>query len=164
MKVKVSNMRIFSALAVVAVMLLTGCSGYKDIRVDSCRLESISPVGLKALDAGFSVSVDNPVKEILISDIDGTVYYDGGEFGHFEAPPVTVPGKSVSDVRVDVRAALSKSLTLMQVMSMATAFDPSEFTVDISLTVKVKGGLKKKVELKGLPVDQFFRKTSYESI
>ena len=76
-----------------AAFLLPACSGYKDIRVDSCRLESISPSGFKAVDAGFSMQVSNPVKELVFSDIAGTVYFDGEELGNFEAPDVTVPGK-----------------------------------------------------------------------
>lgn len=151
-------------LVSLPLLLMQGCSGYRDIRVDSCTIEKISPVGLKAVDADFVVGVYNPANRISISGISGKVYYDGGELGTFEAPDVTVPGRQASEVEVDVRAALSQSVTLMQIMGMASHFRPEGFTVDISMKIKIKGGIGKKVVLKGLPVKDLFRKVSYESI
>lgn len=147
-----------------AVLLLSGCSGYKDIRVDSCRLESISPVGFKAVEAGFSMQVHNPAKELVFSDIEGTVYLDGSELGNFEAPDVTVPGRTVSDVHVDLTATLSQSFSLMQLMSLASGAGPGKFTMDISMRVKIRGGIGRKVCLEDVPVESLFRKISYENI
>ncbi len=148
----------------LAAVLLSGCSSYRDITVGTCRLESISPKGLKAVDAGISAEVDNPANEITISGISGTVYYEDDEIGFFEAPEVTVPGRTSSKVDILIRATLSDSLSLMQIMSMASGFKTERLTLDISMTVKVKGGLKRKIELKGLPVDNFIGKVSYESV
>ena len=147
-----------------AAFLLPACSGYKDIRVDSCRLESISPSGFKAVDAGFSMQVSNPVKELVFSDIAGTVYFDGEELGNFEAPDVTVPGKSVSDVHVELTATLSRSFNIMQLMSMVSGMNPDKFTLDVSMKIRVKGGISRKIRIEDVPVESLFRKISYENI
>ena len=91
-----------------------------------------------------SVDIYNPAKEIRISEISGTVYYEGAPIGFFEAPEVTVPGKSSSAVDIDIRATLGDSLNIMQIMSMASGFRTESLTLDISMNIKVKGGLKKK--------------------
>ncbi len=145
-------------------IMLSGCSSYKDIRVESCRLESLSPSGLKSVGAGFSVSVHNPVKEIVLTDIQGTVYYDGEELGFFEAPDVVVPGKSDSEVAVDVTATLGSRMSLMQLMAAASGFRAENFTLDLTCRVKVRGGIRKTVRLENVPVAELFRKVSYESI
>lgn len=150
-------------LAALCIML-SGCSSYKDIRVESCRLESLSPSGLKSVEAGFSVSVHNPVKEIVLTDIQGTVYYDGEELGFFEAPDVVVPGKSDSEVAVDVTATLGSRMSLMQLMAAASGFRAENFTLDLTCRVKVRGGIRKTVRLENVPVAELFRKVSYESI
>ena len=130
----------------------------------SCSLESVSPSGLKSVDARLDLDVYNPAREIHITDIAGTVYYNDEEFGHFTASPVTVPGRATSDVPVELDAALDGSMGLIQLISLASRFDPDEFTVDVSLKIRIKGGVKKKIDLKGLPVSDFFRKVEYENI
>lgn len=159
-----NKIRIMPVLVLVSVMLLSGCNAYRDISVDSCTIESISPSGFKAVDAGFSIRIHNPARELVFSDISGTVYFDGEELGYFSSPSVTVPGKSVSEVHVDVTATLGRSFSLMQLMSMASGMRPEKFTADISMKVKVKGGISKKINLEGVPVESLFRKVSYENI
>ena len=159
-----NKMRIFPVIILAVLLAFPGCSSYRDIRIMSCSLESISPTGLKSVDAGFSVDVYNPAREMQITDIEGTVYYGDEEFGHFTAAPVTVPGRATSDVPVELSAALDGSLGIMQLMSMASRFNPDGFTVDVSLKIRIKGGVKKKIGLKGLPVADFFKKVEYESI
>ena len=155
---------VFFALLLSAAVF-SGCSSYRDIRIGTCKVESISPVGLKAVDAGLSIDVYNPAREITVSGISGTVYYEGAEIGFFEAPEVVVPGKTSSKVSFDVRATLSSSLNLIQIMSMASGFKAERLTLDISMTVGVKGGLKKKFDFEKLPVSDFFGKIEHnESI
>ena len=140
---------ILTCLAAVsaAVVMLSGCSGYKDIRVDACRLERISPAGMRAVDIGFIIGVNNPVREITVSDISGKVYLNDTELGQFEAPDITVPGKKYTEIHAGMRATLSASVSLMQIMSMASGFDPEDLFLDVSLTVKVKGGIRKNLDL-----------------
>lgn len=164
MQMITDKMKGFLLASIAVLVLLTGCSGYRDIRVGTCTLESISPVGLKAVDAGFSVQVSNPVNDITISETEGMVYFDGEPLVSFVAPDVTVPGKSSSDVSVVLRATLAGSVNIMQIMSMVSSFRPEQLTMDISMKIRVKGGLKKKISLKEVPVESFFRKVNYESI
>ena len=164
MQMFTDKLKVFLLVSAAVLMLLPGCSRYKDVRIGTCGIESISPAGLKSVDAVFSVEVDNPVNGIVVSEIEGTVYFDGDDLGFFEAPEVTVPGKATSEVRIGVRATLAGSMNFMQIMAMASTFRPEKLTMDISMRVKVKGGLKKKISLEGVPVGDFFRKVQYESI
>lgn len=148
----------------VSLLLFSGCGRYRDIRVDSCRLERISPAGLKSVDAGLAVTVYNPVNEITVSGIAGTVYMDGKELGTFQAPEVTVPGRETSEVDVEIRASLSPSMNFMQIMSLASGFELDRLSMDVSMKIRIRGGVKKKIDIKGVPVADFFSKVRYESI
>ena len=92
------------------------------------------------------------------------MYFDGEELGNFEAPDVTVPGKSVSDVHVDLTATLSRSFNIMQLMSMVSGMNPDKFTLDVSMKIRVKGGISRKIRIEDVPVESLFRKISYENI
>ena len=86
------------------------------------------------------------------------------ELGFFEAPDVVVPGKSDSEVAVDVTATLGSRMSLMQLMAAASGFRAENFTLDLTCRVKVRGGIRKTVRLENVPVAELFRKVSYESI
>ena len=143
--------RILVPLA-AATVLLSGCGSYRDIRIGDCRLETVSPSGFRTVALGLSVDVRNPAGEITVSGMSGTVYLKDVELGTFEAADVTVPGKSESDVDLSVKATLSGSFNFMQVMSMSSYITPDSLTADVSMKIKVKGGIGKKLDLKGVPL------------
>ena len=101
---------------------------------------------------------------IPVEDVLDCLYFDGEELGNFEAPDVTVPGKSVSDVHVDLTATLSRSFNIMQLMSMVSGMNPDKFTLDVSMKIRVKGGISRKIRIEDVPVESLFRKISYENI
>ena len=90
------------------------------------------PSGFRTVALGLSVDVRNPAGEITVSGMSGTVYLKDVELGTFEAADVTVPGKSESDVDLSVKATLSGSFNLMQVMSMSSDITPDSLTADVS--------------------------------
>lgn len=149
---------------VLLVALAAGCTKYRDISVSGCRIETVSPSGFKAVDLGLSAEVDNPVREIRVSGISGKVYIREDEFADFKAQDFVVPARSVSDVHVSMRASLAGSFNIMQLMTLAQDFSSGSIYVDVSMEIKVKGGLKKKIDLKRLPVEDLIRKVQYESI
>ena len=63
-------------LAAITVILAGGCSKMKNVRVTSCKLESVSPSGLRSLDARLGIGIENPGREFTISGI-GAGYTTG---------------------------------------------------------------------------------------
>ncbi len=151
-------------MLLASVLLLAGCRDYRDIRVTSCSIESLSPHGLRSAGIALCVGVSNPAREIRLSDMEGTVRLGGEALGTFNAEPVVIPAKSFSEVDVDAQVHADASMSFMQAISLFSRLDPKECTVDISLTVKIKGGLRKRLSFKNVPVMDFLRKVEYESI
>ena len=78
-------------LALAAVLALSfSCASYKDISVTSCEVASLSPNGLRAVDAVLSVGVHNPTVAFTLSDIAGTVRQGEDVIATFEGGPVSV--------------------------------------------------------------------------
>ena len=77
-----------------AMLTLTGCSKYKEIRPTSFKLESVSIHGLRSVDLEVSVGVNNPAGQLTISDFSGEVEHSGKVLGKLSlAPLVLMPRK-----------------------------------------------------------------------
>lgn len=143
------------ALLLSALFVIQGCSGMKEIRVVSCRPESVSMHGLRGMQAVLSVEVDNPARTISISDIEGALYAGDQLLGHFTSGSVTLEGRVRASVPVSVDFVLDKSVSIIGLLSMARSLDPDDITMDLSLKAKIKGGVSKKVRLEKVPVVYF---------
>ena len=127
----------------------------KDIRVVSCRPESVSMHGLRGMQAVLSVEVYNPARTIFKSDKEGALYAEDQLLGHFTSENVTLEGRVCASVPVSVDFTLDKSVSIIGLLSMARGLDPDDITMDISLKAKIKGGVSKKVRLEKVPVVYF---------
>ena len=74
-------LNIFALLLLALLLGLTGCKDIRDIRVTSVEVESLSPRGFKSVDVFLKVGVDNPAKQVKISEIDGSVKHSGKVIG-----------------------------------------------------------------------------------
>ena len=65
------------AAVLLALAVCQGCARFKEIRIVSCGVESVSVKGFKGASAVLSVEVDNPATALTLSDIRGTLNMDG---------------------------------------------------------------------------------------
>lgn len=145
------------ALFLTAWLLLccTGCANLKDMRdisIRAFRVESLSVESLRKLDAGLTLTVDNPAKGIEITAMEGTVYRKGSRLGTFTADSLTVPGKAVSELHVALRMELDPAVSPLSLMSMASDADAGDFTADITLKARLGKGPGKKFTLRDIPL------------
>ena len=150
---------LLKVLALAALLALSvSCARYKDISVTSCEVSSLSPNGLRAVDAVLSVGVHNPTVAFTLSDISGTVREGESVIATFEGGPVSVERKSDQVYDLPCTLTLDESLSLFQVLNLIKKRDFSDFTVDVSGWVTLKNGLRKKLEFNDVPVSSLLEK------
>lgn len=154
-------LKIIMYFSVFAFMLaITGCANIKDLRnisVSSTKIESFRISGLKTIDAAMSVTIDNPAKDISISDIHGIVERNGETIGTFYADPLTIDGRSESTVTVNGRLELAPDMSPLRIMSIINHSSPDAFTVTASIKAKLGKGISKGLTFKRIPVSELIR-------
>ena len=154
-------LKIIAYFTVFAVMLTsTGCASIKDlrnIRVSSSKVESFRISGLKTIDAAMSVTIDNPAKDISISDIHGIVERNGEIIGTFYAEPLTIEGRSESTLTVRGRLELAPDMSPLRIMSIINNSSPDAFTVTSNIKAKLGKGISKGLSFKRIPVSELIR-------
>ena len=154
MKIKAHN--IFIVVAFLAMTLLSGsCAKLSQVSVTSVALESVSPKGFRAATVSLNVGVHNPAARITLSDISGELMVSGKVIGKVAMPSVVLAARTDSTYRLTSELSLADGVSLMQVLALAgqrTALDQA--TANINATVKVKGGLVKKVKMEDVPVKE----------
>lgn len=150
---------IVSRLALVSVVLafcfgMTGCaiSKIKDIEVTSCGLESYSLQGLRSVKAVLSLGIDNPSLGFTITDLEGILKYNGGDFARYTADSVSVEGQCSKVYDLPCTATLSDGVGLMQIMQIAGNRSLEGFTTDVQAKVRLNNGVGKKLKFKNIDI------------
>mgnify|MGYP001772723310 CR=1 FL=1 len=144
-------MRKHFAILLAAMLIACGCGKFNDIRITSAKLVSLTPSGLRAVDAVMEVGVDNPAMTFTVAYARGTVYYAGKPLMDYSAQPVTVKRRSSEVYEVNARGALAGGVSVLSILGMAGNIDIDRITVDISATLKA-GGRKKDISMENVPV------------
>lgn len=163
MTIFVSMIRLFRTAAVVlTVLLLCSCANRLErIELVSCELGSISMTSLHSAKGTLNLEIRNPAMKFTVSDIEGTLYFEGREMAQYSADPVTIRAHRTETYPVECEITLSSSFSLGMLMSMAGSFDPSKITADISARAGMKAGPSKKIERKGVPLKKLLDKAGY---
>lgn len=142
-------------MLLLVMSLCQGCARYREIKIVSCDVESVSLNGLCGVTGVASVGIDNPAGALEISDVKGRVWLDDAELGTFEAAPVSIGKKSVGEYRVSGSFTLGSGVSLFQLLSLGRGMDLDRLTVDLSLKVKVKHGVAKRLSFEKVPASSF---------
>jgi hypothetical protein len=141
-----------------AMLTLSGCARYTEIRPTSFRLESVSLHGLRSIDLEVSVGVCNPAGKINLSDIDAQVEHSGKVIGRLTLAPFMLMPKSDTVYRLQGKAELTNELSVMQALSFVKRPEQlRDATVDLSARVKLKSGVSKKVTYNDIPVEKLLK-------
>lgn len=149
---------IIPIVAAAVLMCLESCSKISQIELKSCSVASVSPSGLRSLNARLLLEIDNPALQLYLSDIEGSLYYKGEEYVQYSASPVEVKAKTSAVYPLDCKASLSPSVSLLDLMALAKNYDLGDFTTDISAKVKLKSGVAKNFKMKGIPIKELLKK------
>ena len=109
-------LNIFALLLLALLLGLTGCKDIRDIRVTSVEVESLSPRGFKSVDVFLKVGVDNPAKQVKISEIDGSVKHSGKVIGKLAMDPVILVARSTEKYNFKATVSLAEGAGLKELM------------------------------------------------
>lgn len=132
--------------------VLASCSGVKDIKVSSCSIMSITPNGLKALNAMLALGIDNPIMAFRIEDLDGEIKRGEISFATFSAGDLPVERKCVKVYPLSCSGAIDRSVSLLDMLKIAASGDFSDFTVNLNVRIKLKCGIGAKLHFKDIKV------------
>ena len=149
---------------VSAIFLLGGCQKIKDIRVTSAKIESLSIRGLRGADIALAIGVDNPAGQIDLSEIEGELKHSGKVLGRVAVAPIVLKPKTHEKYQIEATVKIGEDATLRDVMMFADVRKLGECTVDVSALAKIKGGGKKKIAVKDIPMKELLERVSNEKI
>lgn len=113
-------------------------------------ISSIRPESFRAVNGAVWLEVNNSMEGFTVSEIQGMVYKNGVQFVSGKANDFYVPA-GFSKVTVSGRAALCSGASLWDVLALI-AFDPKEYSVDLSVRITLDSGESRVVSKKNLPV------------
>ena len=135
-----------------AMLTLTGCSKYKEIRPTSFKLESVSVQGLRAMDIEMAVGVNNPAGQLTISDFSGEVEHSGKVLGNVTVHPLVLHAKSVETYSITADMTLGDGASLLDLGKLLDKKTLEECTVDLQAVVKIGKKAPKPLKFEDIPV------------
>lgn len=147
--------RVASILAIIATLcLFCGCGRIHDFKVTSCSVASLTPSGLKGVKAVLKIGILNPLMNLTVSDVQGVINNNGLEFATFTAGKLPIARKCEKVYPLTCSGAISKDVTLTDLLKLATTRNFDGMTMDISLKLKLKCGIKKTLKFKNISITE----------
>ena len=141
---------------------MTSCKGVKDIKVTSVELESFSTKGLKSMDIFVKVGVDNPAKQVKISEIDGSLKHSGKVIGKLAVDPFILGAKTSDLYTLKANVSLAQGAGLKELMVLATPGGLEGCTVDLSAKATYGKGAVMPLKMKDIPLKELLDKIENE--
>ena len=149
-------------LLIAFMLALAGCKDIKDIRVTSVKLESISMRGFKSVDLHLSAEVDNPARQIKLTEIDGSLIYSGKVIGRLAMDPFILAPKSLEIYNLKANVALAQGAGFKDLMILADPVKLNECTVDVSAKATYGKGAPMYVKRKNIPLKELLNSIANE--
>ena len=144
------------------VLCLTGCKNVKDIQVTSVEVESVSLKGMKSLDIFLKVGVDNPAKQVKISEIEGSLKHSGKVIGKLAMDPFILGARTSDIYMLKANVSLAQGAGLKELMVLASPDGLNGCTVDFSAKATVGKSAKMPVKMKDIPLKELLDKFENE--
>ena len=135
----------------MALSFLTGCGKYKDIQITGGKIETISMVGLRAINMTLSVGIDNPAGKLDVREVSGQLTHFGKVIGKVTLDPFIVNPKTSHDHRLSARIDLSPEVGFRELMTFMDVNKLYDCTVDMYVKGFVAGVAVKK-NIKEIPL------------
>ncbi len=150
--------RLFAVLVVafVAVLAAGECHAqFSKLSFGKYGVSSIRPESFRAVRGTVWLDVTNPMVGFTVSEIKGLVYKNGVPFVSGTANDVRIPLGTVR-ATISGRAALCDGASLWDVLALI-AFDPKEYSVDLSVRITLDTGETRVVSKKGMSVEALLK-------
>ena len=135
----------------LAVLCLSSCGkSFKDIKVTSCDVVSVTPKGLTSFDAELNLGVNNPAAQITLSQLNATVKMDGTPCLYLTADDVTVAPRTEQNYSLLLHGLMDSNFNPFTLLSLVKNPDLTPMTVDIRFHGALKSGIGKDFEYKDI--------------
>ena len=151
-KVKKLLQKLSMALLCAAVLCLTGCGDIRDLEVTSVQIESITPNGLRGVNVGLAVGIDNPAFQVGLSEIEGSLKLSGKVLGRMAMAPFVLRARSAEIYHLDASLSIEQGVTLMEILSLTDMETLNKCMVDVSVKATLKGGISKRLKYNDIPL------------
>ena len=150
--------RIFRILAIAVIALTAAsCGNVRNIRVTSCNVASVSPNGLRSVNAKLRVGIHNPSMTFTVSDLIGYIRNQDGVIADFTGGPVNVLRKSDMTYDVPCDLTLNGKISLFEVLGVLQTMDLSAYFVDVTANVTTAGGVTRVYKYNDIPLKDLIR-------
>ncbi|MBQ9462093.1 MAG: hypothetical protein IJU68_00360 [Bacteroidales bacterium] len=140
-------------MTALAGVCLSSCSGsFKDIKLTSCELVSLSPRGLSAFDAVLNLSIDNPAPQVTLSEMSAVIKMNQVPCLHLTAEDITISPRTELIYSVTFHGTMDENFNPFTLLSLVKQPDLAAMTIDVGFRGTLKSGLGKYFEYKDIPV------------
>ena len=144
------------------VLCLTGCKNVKDIQVTSVEVESVSLKGMKSLDIFLKVGVDNPAKQVKISEIEGSLKHSGKVIGKLAMDSFILGARTADVYTLKANVSLVQGAGFKELMSLAAPDGLDGCTVDFSAKATYGKAAVMPIKMKDIPLKELLDKFENE--
>lgn len=154
MQVKVKKLvqKLSLALLCAVTLCLTGCGDIRDLEVTSVQIESITPNGLRGVNVGLAVGIDNPAFQVGLSEIEGSLKLSGKVLGRMTMAPFVLRARSAEIYHLEASLSIEQGVTLMEILSLTDMETLNKCMVDVSVKATLKGGVSKLLNFNDIPL------------
>lgn len=139
----------------LAVLSLASCAkSFKDIKVTSCDVVSVSPKGLTSFDAELNLGVDNPASQINLSAMTATLKMDGVPCLYLTADDVTLAPRIEVIYPVHLHGLMDSNFNPFTLLSLIKQPELSPMTIDVKFHGALRSGIGKDFEYNDIPLKQ----------
>lgn len=153
-------MKKFSTLfVIVCIMLsvLTGCDKKRQIEITGGNIESVSMSGMRTVNLGMMVSINNPYGKLEIREADGVLMHFGKVIGKMTLDPFVVNRKTEEEYHVKANFTLEETMGLRQIMQFVNVNVLNECTVDFHVKARL-GGIQVQKKYKNISMKELFER------
>ena len=153
-------MKKFSTLFVivcVALAVLTGCNKNRQIEITGGNIESVSMSGMRTVNLGMMVSINNPYGKLEIREADGVLMHFGKVIGKMTLDPFVVNKKTEEEYHVKANFTLEETMGLRQIMQFVNVNVLNECTVDFHVKARL-GGVQVQKKYKNISMKELFER------
>ena len=153
-------MKKFSTLFVivcVALAVLTGCNKNRQLEITGGNIESVSMSGLRTVNLGMMVSINNPYGKLEIREADGVLMHFGKVIGKMTLDPFVVNKKTEEEYHVKANFTLEETMGLRQIMQFVNVNVLNECTVDFHVKARL-GGIQVQKKYKNISMKELFER------
>ena len=153
-------MKKFSTLFVivcVALAVLTGCNKNRQLEITGGNIESVSMSGMRSVNLGMMVSINNPYGKLEIREADGVLMHFGKVIGKMTLDPFVVNKKTEEEYHVKANFTLEETMGLRQIMQFVNVNVLNECTVDFHVKARL-GGIQVQKKYKNISMKELFER------